>query len=296
MIRRHPSTYFAVFVLSLFTAILSASSPLLVRVTGAENMKEFGDRLTQWYVRKNPDVQFAVSVSRSSDGFAALASGKVEIVQATRRPSHSEEEALRSAQGKKYIELQVATEIGGIAVNSSNPIKEISLFQLRQILSGEVKNWKKIGGKDAPVAVYGRDHNSDVRTFLEEEFMGEVGISSSAKVFPTNAAMFSALAEDPNGIGFGTVESRFDDRVRFLAIKPSESAEAILPTGDAIRAKRYKLIRPLYFCFVSTPNSELHHFAQWVLSPEGQLVVEAVGYYPLSSAEREIGLQQLSVK
>jgi len=189
MIRR-VFAYYAVLAL----IVLSVQAAVLVRVTSNENMRGFGERLTQWYAKKNPAIQFAVTASRTSDGFAALASGKVEIVQSVRRPLHSEEEALRFAQGKKYVELQVATEIAGIAVNSSNSVRDLSLFQLRRVLSGEVNNWKQLGGKDAPIALYGRDESSDVRAFLEEEFMGDLGISQSAKVFPTNAALFSALA------------------------------------------------------------------------------------------------------
>ena len=108
--------------------------------------------------------------------------------------------------------------------------------------------------------------------------------------------MLSALSQDPNGVGFGTAESRANDNVRFLAIKASDSGEAVAPTGDAIRGKHYKLIRPLYFCLAGTPDGELYRFTQWVLSSEGQLVVEAVGYFPLSSTERETGLKELAAK
>ena len=289
--------YYAALVFLVFCiAIHLASAATLVRMTGSENMKGFGERLTEWYARKDPAIQFNVSTARTADAFAALASGRVEVVQSARRPLHSEEEALRSAQSKNYLELQVATEIAGIAVNSGNPVKDLSLFQLRQVLSGEVKNWKQVGGKDTPIVVYGRDDNSDVRAFLEEEFMGDAGVSNSAKLFATNSALFSALGQDPGGIAFGTVELRPGDKVRFLGIKASDSGQADAPTGEAIRAKRYKLVRPLYFCFAGKPSGEVLHFAQWVISPEGQLVVEAVGYYPLSSSEREAGLRQLTAK
>jgi ABC-type phosphate transport system substrate-binding protein len=54
------------------------------------------------------------------------------------------------------------------------------------------------------------------------------------------------------------------------------------------------LVRPLYFYFAGPPNGEILRFADWVLSPEGQLVVESVGYFPLKGAEREAGRQALS--
>ena len=273
---------------SLFATVGGA-----VRVTGASTMKEFGQRLTEWYAKKYPAMKFEVVAANPGNSFAAMAGGKAEVVQSSRRVLNSEVEALRAGRGKKYVEIQVATEIAGIAVNSSNPVKDLSLFQLRQVLSGSLKNWKQVGGNDAPIVIYGRDDTSGARSFLEDEFMGDEGISSSAKTFATNSAMFGALSKDPNGVGFGSVEMRADAHVRFLGIKASASDAAIAPTGDAIRAKKYMLVRPLYFYFAGRPQGELLHFAEWVLSPEGQLVVEAVGYFPLSSAERETGREKL---
>jgi len=286
------STLLLVLLVSL--AILPATAGTSIRVTGSETMHDFGVRLTDWYAKKHADVQFVVLGTSPANSFAALASGKADVVQSSRRVLHSEAEALHLAQNKTCVELQVATEIAGISVNSANPVKELSLFDLRQVLSGAVKNWKQVGGKDAPINLYGRDDHSGVRAFLEEEFMGDASISSSAQTYPTNSAVLAAVSRDPNGLGFGTVDPRLDARVRFLAIKPSASAEGVPPTGDAVRDKRYKLIRPLYFYFAGPPQGEVLHFAEWVLSPEGQLVVEAVDYYPLSSAEREVGRHALS--
>src|SRR5215475_1326844 len=190
-----------------------------LRVTGTSTMKEFGQRLTEWYGKKYPAVKFEVAAANPGNSFAAMAGGKAEVVQSSRRVLNSEVEALRAGQGKKYVEIQVATEIAGIAVNSTNPVKDLSLFQLRQVLSGGVKNWKQVGGSDAPIVIYGRDDTSGVRSFLEDEFMGDEGISPSAKTFTTNSAMLAALSKDPNGVGFGSVEMSPDAHVRFLGIK-----------------------------------------------------------------------------
>jgi len=281
----------------IFVGVLAsgaAASPKVVRLVGPPTMRSFGQRLTEWYLKKDPELKFDLGTAQAANSFAAMAGGKAEIVESSRRVLHSESEALRSAQGKKYVEIQVATEIAGIAVNTANPVKELSLFQLRQVLSGSAKNWKQFGGNDAPIAIYGRDDSSGVRSFLEDEFMGDEGISPGAKTFATNSAMLSALSKDANGVGFGSVEMRPDAHVRFLGIKASASDTAIAPTGDAIRAKKYMLVRPLYFYFAGKPHEEMMRFAEWVLSPEGQLVVEAVGFFPLSSTEREAGREALA--
>jgi phosphate transport system substrate-binding protein len=290
--RNHKSSFILLLVSLL--ALLPTRGATTVRVKGSDTMLAFGQRLTAWYAKKNPAINFDVAPFGAAASFAAMSAGKIDIVQSSRKVLHSEEEALRSAQGKNYVELHVATEVAGIAVNQANPLKELSLFQLRQVLSGSAKNWKQVGGIDAPITIYGRDDTCGVRAFLEEEFMGDESISSSTKTFPTNSALLAAVSHDKDAIGFGSVELSPTDRARFLAIKPSSSAEAVAPTGDAIRANTYMLVRPLYFYFAGPPNGEILRFADWVLSPEGQLVVESVGYFPLKGAEREAGRQALS--
>lgn len=273
----------------MLLALLPATGATLVRMNGSETMQQFGKRLTAWYTNKNPSVQFQIAAFQPTASFAAMAAGDVDIVQSSRKVLHSEAEALHARQRKGYVEVHVATEIAGIAVNQTNPVRELSLFQLRQVLSGSVKNWKQVGGADAPIDLYGRDDSSGVRAFLEEEFMGDEGIASSVKTFPTNSGVLAAAGHDANAIGYGSVEPTQDAHVRYLAIKPSANADGVAPTGDAIRAGRYKLVRPLYFYFAGPPKGDLLRFAEWVLSAEGQLVVEAVGYYPLGAAEREEG-------
>jgi phosphate transport system substrate-binding protein len=280
----------------LFLAALAVVGASSFRINGSATMLQLGEKLTAWYAKKYPAMQFQVAASQETNSFAAMAAGEVEIVQSSRKVLHSESVALREARGKSYVELQVATEIAGIAVNQANPVKELSLFQLRQVLSGSVKNWKQVGGADAPITIYGRDDSSGVRAFLEDEFIGDQSISASAKTFANNSAVLSAVSRDQNGVGFGTVEGNLDPKVGFVAIKPSTNAEGVAPTGDAIRTKHYKLIRPLYFYFAGAPKGDLLQFAQWILSPEGQLVVESVGYYPLTPAEREEGRQALESK
>ena len=80
-----------------------------------------------------------------------------------------------------------------------------------------------------------------------------------------------------------------DVRRRIESLENREAAHVLLEGSAATAAKlrKYMLVRPLYFYFAGKPQGELLKFAEWVLSPEGQLVVDSVGYFPLSSAERE---------
>jgi phosphate transport system substrate-binding protein len=257
-------------------------------------MAPLAQRLTEWYHQNNQGISFEVSAGNPTEAIQSLVEGKADVVQSTRQVLAGEVSALRERRGKKFVQVPVAIEVAGILVHPSNPVHELSIFDLRQILSGAVKNWKQVGGKDAPIKIYGRDNSSDVRDFIEAEYLGDASISSSAKTFPKNSSLYSAVAADPDAIGYATINLGLNPKVRFMAIKPSASAPGVAPTTESIAAHRYPLVRQLYYIFAGQPSSELQRFAEWVFSQQGQLVVEATELWPLDSTERDRGKTQLA--
>lgn len=268
----------------------------VIHIEGSPSMTGCTQRLTEWYHNTHADTSFTVTGASVGKGIAAVIEGRAEIAQSSRLALGGEIAALRDKRGKKFVQIPVATEVVGILVHPSNPIRELSIFDLRQILSGAVKNWKQVGGNDAPIKIYGRDDSSDSREFIEGEFMGTEGIASSATTFPKNSSLYSAVAQDKNGIGFGTVNLGLSPKVRFLAIKASSSGAAVSPGTENIREHRYPLARPLYYVFAGEPSGEVQRFAAWVLSAQGQLVVEAAEFWPLGPADREQGKTLLAAR
>lgn len=268
----------------------------IVRIEGSPSMASCTQRLTEWYHNIHAETSFTVGRAGPGKGIAALVEGKAEIAQSSRQVLGGEIGALRDRRSAKFVQIPVATEVAGILVHPSNPVHELSIFDLRQILSGTLKNWKQVGGYDAPIKIYGRDDSSDSKEFIEAEFMGEEGIASSAATFPKNSELYAAVARDKNGIGYGSVNLGLAQNVKFVAIKASSSGTAVSPTTDNIREHRYPLVRPLYFIFAGEPSGEVRRFGEWVLSAQGQLVVEAAEFWPLGAADREQGKTLLAAR
>lgn len=265
----------------------SQSKAVAIRIEGSPSMDACTQHLTEWYHNNHTGASFTIGGVGPTKGIAALVDGRAEIAQSTRQALGGEIGALRDKRGKKFVQIPVATEVAGILVNPANPIHELSIFEVRQILSGAIKNWKQIGGNDAPIRIYGRDNSSGTGEFIEGEFMGDEGIASSATTFPKNSALYAAIAKDKNGIGYASVNLGLNANVRFLAIKASASGAAVSPTTENIREHRYPLMRPLYYIFAGEPTGELRRFGDWVLSTQGQLVVEAAEFWPLGPTDRE---------
>lgn len=260
-----------------------------VRIEGSSSMASCTERLAEWYHNNHAEALFNVGRGGPNKGIAALVEGRAEIAQSTRQVLGGEILSLRDRRGTKFVQIPVATEVVGILVHPSNPIHDLSIFDLRQILSGTVKNWKQVGGYDSPIKIYGRDETSDSKEFVEAEFMGDEGISSSATTFPKNSELYAAVSRDKGAIGYASVNLALAQNVRFIAIKPSSSGAAFYPTTENIREHRYPLVRPLYFIFAGEPSGEVRRFTEWVLSAQGQLVVEASEFWPLGAADREQG-------
>lgn len=264
-----------------------------IRINGSQTMLSLTRRLTEWYEGRNKGIAFQVEGSSAPQGFSSLIENKAEIAQSTRQALVGEVGALHSRRKLEFVEIPVATELAVIAVNAPNPVHALTIFELRGILSGQIKNWKQVGGTDSAIQLFGRDETSEVRHMIDEEFMGDASFSASIKTLPTNAAVMAAVAANPGALAFCDVDLHPQRGVRLIGIKASTAGEAMEPTGENIRAHKYTLSRTLYFYFAGTPSPELAKFTAWVVSSEGQLVVEAVGLYPLGPADREEARQRL---
>jgi phosphate transport system substrate-binding protein len=283
-------------MLFVASAAWGQNKATVIRIAGSPGMVPCAQRLTEWYHTNHPNASFTVKGGDVTKAIASLVERNADIVESSRKVLGGEIGALREKSGKKFVQIPVATEVAGILVHPANPVHELSIFDLRRILSGAVKNWKQVGGNDVPIRIYGRNHSSDMREFLEEEFMGDASIASSVFTFPKNSALYAAVAHDENAIGYGSINPQLNPSVRFLAIKPSASEAAAAPTTENIREHRYPLMRPLYFIFAGEPSGEVQRFGEWALSGQGQLVVEAVELWPPGPADREQGTTLLAAR
>jgi phosphate transport system substrate-binding protein len=288
------SPFCLILFLTCATGVWGQGKSADIHIDGDASMMPFTQRLTEWYHQNKQSISFEVAGAGPTRAIHSLVDGKVDLVQSARQVVGGEVTALRERRGKKFLQIPVATEVAGILVHPSNPVRELTIFDLRQILSGAVKNWKQVGGKDAPIKIYGRDSNSDIRDFIEAEYMGDASVASSATTFPKNSTLYAAVADDPNAIGYASVNLGLSSKVRFIGIKASASAPAASPTTESITSRKYPLMRQLYYIFAGEPSGELRRFAEWVLSPQGQLVVEATELWPLGSNDRDKGKTELA--
>lgn len=263
------------------TTLLAASAFAdgSITVKGSDTMVLLGQKWAEVYMQKSPGVQIQVTGGGSGTGIAALINGTTDIAEASRAMKPTEIQSAESKQGAKVKEIPVALDALSIYVNTANPLTELSLPQARKIYTGQVTNWKEVGGNDAPITLYSRENNSGTYVFFKEHVLQNDDYDPSAQTLPGTASVVNAVAHDPNGIGYGGIA--YAEGIKPLKIKKDDNAPAVEGTLENAQSGKYGLARELYFYMFPNKNKAADEFVAWVLSPDGQKIVTDVGYYPL---------------
>ena len=185
--------------------------------------------------------------------------------------------------------------VDGLAVyvHESNPVSELTLQQIKAIYTGQIKNWKEVGGRDDRILLYSRENNSGTYAYFKEHVLENADFHPTAQTLPGTAAVINALAKDRRGIGYGGIA--YGKGIKHLKVKRDASSPAVEPTMENVLTSKYPISRFLYWYFAGAPTGDLKALSLWVLSKEGQTVVEKVGYYPLSDRDRLASLAKLGL-
>jgi phosphate transport system substrate-binding protein len=250
-----------------------------ITIKGSDTMVILGQRWAETYMKLHPEKRVQVTGGGSGTGIAAMINGGTDICEASRPMKDKEKEMVRQRRGKDVSEIPVALDGVAVYVPASSPIQSLTLAQLRAIYTGAVTNWREVGGKDQRIVAYSRENNSGTYVFFKEHVLNNEDFGREIQTLPGTAAVVNAVSKDPASLGYGGIA--YASGIRAIAVKMSESAEAIIPSMETVDNGKYPLSRQLFFYTVGTPEGEIKAFIDWVLQPEGQKICEAVGFYPL---------------
>jgi len=250
-----------------------------ITVKGSDTMVILGQRWAEEYMKKNPATVIQVTGGGSGTGISALINGTTDVCESSRAMKAAEKEKLRDRYNNTGIELAVARDGLAVYVNGSNPLTELSIDQLKAIYTGKVTNWKEVGGPDARIVVYSRENSSGTYVFFKETVLGGADFTPRAQTMPGTAAVVNAVSKEKFGIGYGG--AAYAKAIKIVKVKKDAASPAIAPDKAAVLNGTYPLARPLFFYLRAKQTGEIKSFIDWVLSGEGQAIVEKVGYYPV---------------
>jgi phosphate transport system substrate-binding protein len=262
-------------VLALSGLALGANT---ITIKGSDTLLRLGQRWAEIYMKAHPDVVLQVSGGGSGTGIAALLNGTTDICEASRDMKQQEYD---DGKAKGLNIYRVAVALDGIAIflNEGNPVKELSLDQLKGIYTGSITNWKDVGGPSHTIILYGRENSSGTYAYFKEFVLKNEDYAEETQTLPGTAAVVNAVAKDKFGIGYGGIA--YGKGVKNAAVKKDDKSPAIEPKMESVTNGTYPISRELYWFTNGTPSGTIKDLLNWALSPEGQKIAEETDYVPL---------------
>jgi phosphate transport system substrate-binding protein len=259
-------------------ALAPALAQAAVTVKGSDTMVILAQRWAEEYMKKNPTKKIQVTGGGSGTGIAALINGTTDIADASRPMKGEEKEKVKKAHQVEVVETSVAKDGVAIYVNDANPITQLTPDQLKGIYTGEITNWKAVGGADTTIVLYSRENSSGTYVFVKEHVLKNADYAAAAQTLPGTAAVVNAVSKEKHGIGYGG--GAYAKGVREVPIVGTDG-KAYGPSLQNVQSGKYALSRDLYMYTRGKPAGEAAEFIEFCLSKAGQDIVTQVGYYPV---------------
>lgn len=272
-----------IVLLLMLVPAISQFAQNAITVKGSDTLVILGQRWAEVYMKNNPGIQIQVTGGGSGVGIAALINGTTDICEASRPMKDKEKEELKTKRNLPTVEIPVAVDGLAIYVNTANPIKELTLEQIKGIYTGKIHNWKDVGGKDGMIIAYGRENSSGTYAYFKEHVLGNADFAPSIQTLPGTAAVTNAVAKDKKSIGYGGIA--YAKGIHHVMVKKDDSSPGIEPTMENVLSGKYPISRYLYWYTAGNPSGEIKKLVGWVLGSEGQKLVQEVGYYPLPKSK-----------
>jgi phosphate transport system substrate-binding protein len=256
-----------------------------ITVKGSDTLLILAQKWAEVYMGQHAEVKISVTGGGTGTGFAALQNQTTDLCDASRKAKAAEILNCIKAFTARPTEYKVALDGLSVYVNGENPLKELTVAQVGDIFTGKIKNWKEVGGPDAPITLYSRENSSGSYEFFKEHVLKGHDFAASAQTMPGTAAILQAVAKDKGGIGYGG--AAYGAGAKHLSIKKDKNSPAIEPTEETILKGTYPIWRYLYvYVNPALDKGEISAYMSWIRSDAGQKVVKDVGYFPLPASLR----------
>lgn len=264
------------FALVLLSASLAMAAPLdsfkgqkgTLDIAGGTAHIPVMKKAAQAIMSANGNIRITVAGGGSGVGVQKVGEGLVQIGNTGR--------ALKESEVTKYGLETFPFAIDGVAVavNPSNSVTSLTKAQVKDVFAGKITNWKELGGKDAPISLYVREDGSGTRETFEERALDKGTSVQSANVVNSNGAMKTAIAQDPNAIGYVGI-GHLDSSIRGVTV------DGMVPSQENAANGTYKITRLLYMNTKGKPQGLTALFIDYIYSEDGKGFISSSGYIPL---------------
>jgi phosphate transport system substrate-binding protein len=262
----------AIFALWLVPAASLAGSE--ITISGSTTVLPLAQRAAEVYMNRYPDVRISVAGTGSGDGIRSLIDGTADIGNSS-RDLKSREQRLAQKKGVKLTKHVVALDCIVPVVHQSNPLQNITIGQLRAIYTGQVRNWKQIGGTERQLVVISRDSSSGTFEVWNKVVLGEeMRVRPDAQLQASNGAVAQAVAGNRYAIGYIGI-GYLNQQVKPLSVG------GVAASPETAQSGAYPIARGLNMFTLERASMAVQSFVKFVLGPEGQKIAALEGFVPV---------------
>lgn len=236
-----------------------------ISLAGSTSMQKVCEALMEGYMEKNEQVTVTTEYTGSGAGLESLASGSVDIGNASRHVKDTEKE-------KGLVENVIALDGIAVIVNKANTVTDLTKDELIKVYQGEVKNWSELGGKDEAIVVIGRENGSGTRDAFEELLKLKDACAYAQELDSTGGVLAKVAATD-GAIGYVSLDV-VDSSVTAVKLDGVEASEAQILAGN------YLLQRPFVMATkgaVSEQNELVKDWFAYLSTEEGKSIIRKAG-------------------
>ena len=238
-----------------------------VSTDGSTSMEKVIGYLSEAYMEDNKNVKVTYNPTGSGSGIQAVSEGRCDIGLSSRDLKDEEKQTLEGTV--------IAIDGIAIIVNPQNSVENLTVDQIAKIYTGEVTNWKDVGGADGPIVLIGREAASGTRDGFESITKTKDKCKYNQELTSTGDVI-QTVASNPNAIGYASLAA-VKDTIKVLKV------ENVTPSKETIQDKSYKIQRD--FVFVTKKDAKLSADAQkffdYATSKEADELIEKAGAIPV---------------
>ncbi len=262
----------SVSVLALTLAVMTGCGKTdsgTVSTDGSTSMEKVIGALGEAFEESNSGATFTYNPTGSGSGITAVAEGRCDIGLSSRSLKDEEK-----SQG--LTETTLALDGIAVIVNPGNPVNDLSLETIGAIYTGEITNWKDVGGNDEEIVLIGREAGSGTRDGFES-ITGTKDACQYRQELTSTGDVITTVAGNPAAIGYASLAS-VKETVKALSV------DGIVPSEETVQDGSYVVQRP--FVLVTKDGTELSKTAQkffdYITSPEAEEIISSAGAVPVS--------------
>jgi len=265
-----------ILLIALLAYVISwSASARDVTVSGSSTVMPLAEVAAEEFNTLQKDYVVTVSAGGTGAGILGIAERKNDIAMASREVTEDEKQRF----GDSFQEFLVGQDGISLAVSDEiyqAGVKGLSRQQVRGIYSGNITNWKEVGGPDAEIYVISREEGSGTRDDFNEIVLGKRGAEMPGVNTVANggAEVKTAIAGSDKAIGYLGF-NYLGNGVEGIAFN------GVMPSYDNIKFDRYELHRHLYFYTFGKPTSGAQAFIDFIQGPQGQKIAAKEGFIPI---------------